>query len=39
MSLLRVTFLGTSAAAPTLHRNVSGIAVQADADLLLFDCG
>lgn len=39
MSLLRVTFLGTSAAAPTLHRNVSGIAVKADADLLLFDCG
>lgn len=39
MSLLRVTFLGTSAAAPTLHRNVSGIAVKADSDLLLFDCG
>jgi ribonuclease Z len=39
MSLLRVTFLGTSAAMPTLHRNVSGIAVKADADLLLFDCG
>lgn len=37
--MLRVTFLGTSAAAPTLHRNVSGIAVKADADLLLFDCG
>ncbi len=39
MSLLRLTFLGTSAAAPTLHRNVSGLAVKADADLLLFDCG
>lgn len=24
---------------PTLHRNVSGLAVKADADLLLFDCG
>jgi ribonuclease Z len=39
MSLLRITFLGTAAAQPTLHRNLSGIAVKADADLLLFDCG
>lgn len=39
LSLLRVTFLGTSAAAPTLHRNVTGLAVKADGDLLLFDCG
>jgi ribonuclease Z len=39
MSLLRLTFLGTSAAQPTLHRNLSGLAVKADADLLLFDCG
>jgi ribonuclease Z len=39
LSLLRVTFLGTSAAQPTLHRNLSGIAVKADTDLLLFDCG
>ncbi len=39
MSILRLTFLGTSAAAPTLHRNVSGLAVKADQDLLLFDCG
>ncbi|MEK7831983.1 MAG: ribonuclease Z, partial [Acidobacteriota bacterium] len=39
MSILRVTFLGTSAAAPTLHRNVTGIAMKADRDLLLFDCG
>src|SRR6185436_5418259 len=39
MSIIRLTFLGTSAAAPTLHRNVSGIAVKADSDLLLFDCG
>jgi ribonuclease Z len=39
MSILRLTFLGTSAAAPTLHRNVSGLAVKADSDLLLFDCG
>src|SRR6516162_7702396 len=39
MSLLRFTFLGTSAAQPTIHRNLSGLAVKADADLLLFDCG
>jgi ribonuclease Z len=39
MSLLRLTFLGTSAAQPTLHRNLSGLTVKADSDLLLFDCG
>ena len=39
LSLLRLTFLGTSAAQPTVTRNVSGIAVKADSDLLLFDCG
>jgi ribonuclease Z len=39
MSLLRLTFLGTSAAQPTIHRNLSGIALKADSDLLLFDCG
>lgn len=39
MSLLRLTFLGTSAAQPTANRNLSGIAVKADTDLLLFDCG
>jgi ribonuclease Z len=39
MSILRVTFLGTSAAQPTIHRNLSGIAVKAHTDLLLFDCG
>src|SRR6218665_126695 len=39
MSILRRTFLGTSAAQPTLHRNLSGLAVKANADLLLFDCG
>ena len=37
--LLRVTFLGTSAAQPTVDRNLSGIAVKAGTDLLLFDCG
>jgi ribonuclease Z len=39
MSILRFTFLGTSAAQPTIHRNLSGLAVKADTDLLLFDCG
>src|SRR3974377_158133 len=39
MSVLRFTFLGTSAAQPTIHRNLSGLTVKADADLLLFDCG
>jgi ribonuclease Z len=39
MSILRVTFLGTSAAQPTIHRNLSGISVKADTDSLLFDCG
>src|SRR6188768_4047371 len=39
MSILRLTFLGTSAAQPTIHRGLSGLAVKADSDLLLFDCG
>lgn len=39
MSILRLTFLGTSAAQPTVHRNLSGLAVKADTDSLLFDCG
>jgi ribonuclease Z len=39
ISLLRITFLGTSAAQPTVDRNLSGIAVKAGTDLLLFDCG
>lgn len=39
LSIIRLTFLGTSAAMPTLHRNVSGLAMKIDSDLLLFDCG
>jgi ribonuclease Z len=39
MSILRMTFLGTSAAQPTIHRNLSGTAIKADTDLLLVDCG
>ncbi|MBW3534983.1 MAG: ribonuclease Z [Gemmatimonadetes bacterium] len=36
---MRVTFLGTAAARPTVGRNVSGMAVQREGDLMLFDCG
>jgi ribonuclease Z len=39
LSIVRLTFLGTSAAQPTTTRNVSGLALKADSDLLLFDCG
>ncbi len=37
--MLRVTFLGTSAAQPTIGRNLSGLAVRHARELLLFDCG
>lgn len=37
--MLRVTFLGTSSARPTVSRNTSALAVQRGSDLLLFDCG
>ncbi|HKK94158.1 MAG TPA: MBL fold metallo-hydrolase, partial [Longimicrobiales bacterium] len=37
--MIRVTFLGTAAARPTVGRNVTGIAVQREGDVLLFDCG
>lgn len=37
--MLRVTFLGTSSARPTVSRNTSGLAVQRGSDLFLFDCG
>jgi ribonuclease Z len=37
--MIRITFLGTAAARPTVGRNVSGIAVQREGDLFLFDCG
>jgi ribonuclease Z len=36
---LRLTFLGTSAAQPTLARNLSGLALRRAGELLLFDCG
>lgn len=37
--MIRITFLGTSASRPTVGRNVSGIAVQREGDLMLWDCG
>ncbi len=37
--MLRVIFTGTSSARPTVSRNTSGIAIQREGDLYLFDCG
>ena len=37
--MLTVTFLGTSAARPTVERNVSALALQREGETLLFDCG
>ena len=37
--MLAVTFLGTSAACPTVDRNVSALAIQREGETLLFDCG
>src|SRR5262245_9555915 len=37
--MLSVTFLGTSAARPTVERNVSGLALIREGETLLFDCG
>jgi ribonuclease Z len=37
--MLSVTFLGTSAAIPTVDRNVAGLAIQREGETLLFDCG
>src|SRR6266513_3649383 len=38
-AMLTVTFLGTSAARPTVERNVSGLAVHREGETLLFECG
>lgn len=37
--MLTVTFLGTSAARPTVERNVSATAVVREGETLLFECG
>ncbi len=34
-----MTFLGTSAARPTVERNVSGLAIHREGETLLFECG
>lgn len=36
---LSVTFLGTSAALPTVERNVASLAVHREGEMMLFDCG
>jgi ribonuclease Z len=36
---MRITFLGTAAARPTVGRNVSSIVVQREGDVMMFDCG
>jgi ribonuclease Z len=36
---VRITFLGTAAARPTVGRNVSSVVVQREGELLMFDCG
>jgi len=37
--MLSLTFLGTSAARPTVERNVSSVAVLREGETLLFECG
>lgn len=37
--MLTATFLGTSAARPTIERNVSGLAIHREGETLLFECG
>ncbi|MDX1567022.1 MAG: ribonuclease Z [Longimicrobiales bacterium] len=37
--MIRVTFLGTAAARPTVGRNVTSISVQREGESMLFDCG
>jgi ribonuclease Z len=36
---MRLTFLGTAAARPSVGRNVSSLVLQREGDLLMFDCG
>ena len=38
-AMLRIVFLGTASARPTVARNTSALAVQREGDLILFDCG
>jgi ribonuclease Z len=36
---MRLTFLGTAAARPTVGRNVSSLLLQREGEVLMFDCG
>jgi ribonuclease Z len=36
---MRITFLGTAAARPTVGRNVSSLVLQREGDTMMFDCG
>ena len=36
---MRITFLGTAAARPTVGRNVSSLTIQREGDVMMFDCG
>ena len=36
---MRVTFLGTAAARPSVGRNVSSLVVQREGEVMMFDCG
>jgi ribonuclease Z len=36
---VRITFLGTAAARPTVNRNVSSLTIQREGELMMFDCG
>src|SRR5207237_8373120 len=38
-AMLSVTFVGTSAARPTVERNVSAMALVREGETLLFECG
>ena len=37
--MLTITLLGTSAAVPSVDRNVAALAVQREGETFLFDCG
>ena len=37
--MLSLTFLGTSAACPTVERNTTGLALAREGETILFDCG
>jgi ribonuclease Z len=37
--MLKLTFLGTGAACPSVERNVTSIALSRDGETMLFDCG